>query len=130
MFTGLGAVVGLLGTLAGKGFESYEKKQDRKHELNLFKLQKEISHDEKIAKLDSNTTAIVKTAQKIKLPNAQYSLWVNNIRGLFRPFITLLLVGSCITLAFMQLDIHPSIIVMAEATSTFWFGGKAVNKIK
>lgn len=146
----LGPIFGLVGTLGGRALDIKAKKQDYEHEMKKFEHEVNMRAQERIAKQEENEQAmelnsaltesdIAKTivtgsydGLKASLEaDASYkpSQWVENIRTLIRPGLTVGLGLVTAALAWtmtadVQATVVSSIISQFMLASTWWFGDR------
>lgn len=111
---GSGGVLGLLGSVVGGFFRGREAREQRERlrmeydqELALQKLQieagkAETERDLAVANLDGSWRNL-ETSMKAEMAATASSGWVRDVKALFRPFLTLLLVMVTATLLFVLL---------------------------
>lgn len=137
-----GGATGLIGTLIGKGFAIWELKEKRKnlameqaHELALQERQAalrktEMESELAIADLNAWQAGRVASYQQAG-PIGESYRWVNAVRGLTRPVLTVLLLaltGVVFMLAVdvgMQSDIVNQIVYLTAMAVAWWFGDRA-----
>jgi len=155
----LGAIVGLLGSFLPKAIELYKDRQDKKHELELLKLQMEQA--EKMTQLHIEEAKAMawleadKQAYMIGKPEFQPTgkTWLDAIQILsvvynstVRPTITYLLIGFYIIVKYaMIISLINSGTTWVEAVKVvyssedsefvsavvaFWFGSRALFRLK
>ncbi len=152
---GSGGIFGVLGSVTGGVFKFMNRKQDmkeaqaeRQHELNLYEKQKEQTQMENEFEIDQineqGSWDGLAASYGLQITSPDCSMWVNNIKSLFRPFLTTLLV--CIS-AFIiwwllhndqgiltQVELNEllkyavnSIVFSACTAVTWWFGDRALS---
>ena len=142
---------GLLGTLLGfggsfftkiislfeDGLKSKEEDKKRAHEIKLLELQfnqqitlkqKEIEGESHVAEVSAQA-AIKEASYKHDTDYGEPSQWAINILRLFRPCLTLLLVGIVFVIYFnsqanMREAITLSLIELSATALTWWFGDR------
>jgi len=137
---GLGALGGVVSALFAEGFKAFTKHTDRKHELKLLELQKEIGERETereviVATLKTDERS-VRSAREHDMFVTKTSLWVANLRASLRPCVTYMVILLAFILFFsspgavseIQSRIIESFMVLMEATTTFWFAGRAMGR--
>ena len=134
----LGSVLGFATSFAPKIFQFLENKQDHKQELERMKLsaelQKEIAGqklqaDMMLAKIATNQDVIKHDAS---LQNT--AVWVQNIRALMRPMLTIGILGVyayCLIQndsVFLASTAFIGIEAMTATAWSFWFGERLQKK--
>jgi hypothetical protein len=82
MFTGIGALFGVLGSGINRGLSMIEAKQQAKYD------KEKRSDDFELAKMSAGKESIVASYDHDKSLGQNVSVWVSNIRALVRPAIT------------------------------------------
>jgi hypothetical protein len=141
-----GAMSGILGSVLGKAMEFLKMRQqakeateDRKHELALLEMTRKQAADQGERELEA---AEASAATEIKAASYAHdvaggeSQWVTNVLRLFRPAITLFLVGVGSIFFFFVSDemlikdlpikavIVESVLYAASAAVFWWFGDR------
>jgi len=123
MFTGIGALFGILGSGINRGISIYENKQQAG-------IDKERRTDEyEAAKLNASKDSLIASYDHDKSIGANVSVWVANIRALVRPAITAYAFLFC-SFIYFTIDIETKkilAIVMFELLNTvvaWWFADR------
>ncbi len=142
-----GGLVGLIGSVASKGFSIFDKLQDIKekkidyqHELDLFDKQAAL----KTAEME-NELAITQSSGDREAQVASYTQDTNigvpsqiiiNMLRLVRPFLTLVLVLFLGVIYYntpegeLRTEIVDNIVFCAATSLTWWFGSRPVDRNK
>ncbi len=145
MVTGLiGGVVGLLGNFLTRGADIFERSLERKekaaersHELVLLDMQMKAQREEtenelliiKQAADEATFTTSIRHDQSIR---SSYK-WVNAVRSLVRPTLTLGLVLASYSIYYtadvgVKAMITASLLEMTAAAIAWWFGSRSNQK--
>lgn len=145
MITGLvGGIVGLLGNFLTRGFDVFdrhlerrEKAEERAHELTLLQMQMQAERQETenellIAKQSADEATFTTSIQHDRSIKESYA-WVNAVRALVRPVLTLgLVVVSYAIYYSADMDtrtiITASLLEMTAASIAWWFGSRSTQK--
>ena len=139
---GLGALGGVLSAMVSEGFKLFKASGERKHELKLLDLQLAIGQQETerevaISSIEAERDALVNSREHdMAIQNT--SLWVADLRASLRPFVTYFVIVVAFVIFFnskenpteIQKVITSSFMLLMEATTTFWFTGRALGKSK
>lgn len=93
-----GGIFGVVGSLLGGIFKAYQKKQEHRQQLEMMEMQMKIKSQEGSW---SGLTASIAADTSI---SANVHTWVNDLRGLYRPFLTTCLVAGSVYVFFMLLS--------------------------
>ncbi len=141
-----GGLFGLAGSLIKKVMAFFEMKQKNAHELEVLRLEQanmrmEIEARRHIAEIDLERD--IETSADESLQSAiqaegrlRSSNWVNDVRGLVRPLLTLMLL--IVTTSFWYNTDDPTIearlanelVFMTSAAVLFWFGDRPSGRRK
>jgi len=152
---GGGGILGLFGSIVNRGMSYFERKEDRKHELALAALEEAKDnrrHAHEVALHQLNIETLGKETEKEVLiareagrwqgleashasteranENFKGSVWVEDMKGATRPFITLLLWVLVLVVFFFvpseaKVTIISVVIFCAATATTWWFGDRA-----
>ena len=147
-----GPLLGILGSLASGWFkmkekeaEALERQYDRGHELALLELQGEQRSQDRegelaIAQADAASRQVTASMRHDIELTKRESQWVTNIKALFRPGITLILVLLDAAMFFKGVevaDLTPiremivtGIVFLTEVAVTWWFGDRAREALR
>jgi hypothetical protein len=131
-----GGVTGLFGTLLGRVANIFEKKQDRAFILQKYQLDAKLRSIETEKQLELQ---YINTSQKSLQASYKHdsnilvnSDWVNNIRALVRPVLTILL---WLLIAAIYFNLEPiddekgviveTIIYCTTTATVWWFGDRS-----
>jgi len=123
MFTGVGAIFGILGSAVNRGISIYENKQQAKID------EKRRSDEFEMKKLDAGKESVVASYDHDKQLGSGVSQWVANIRALVRPVITAY-AFVFMTLIYFNIDasgravILGSIAELLNVVVTWWFADR------
>lgn len=158
---GSGGIAGLAGSVIGTVAKIFQAKQERaarkdewQHELKLIEMQMQQAAGETENELKITTAAteakIREGSYRLPVTVSNVSTWVNNIRALFRPFLTLTLDLAAVAVLLIiiwDLDggriavalssdspiaelitymVH-SLFFTSSAATAWWFGDRALN---
>lgn len=153
-----GGLLGLVGSVVGAGFKLWQARQERlaraqefEQELKLQQLQmergdRETENELKIQQSKGSWEGLV-ASYRSEVPPQHVATWVNNVRSLFRPFLTLALwllavwvfrrivepdfIGWAEQLpAYVQELVRycvESIFFSATTATVWWFGDRALS---
>lgn len=148
----LGSLVGGLFRIAPEVLKWLDRKDDRKHELEMFKLQTDLEKvrgtirlDEKYVEHSTAQISAIETAFKTQADEAGKSYkWVAALSALVRPVVTYVLFGlyvvfkiTLITYAITSGGAWPEVIIknwtvedfgLLNMILTFWFLGRSIEK--
>lgn len=104
----LGSVVGVVGKYLQRKQQAVEEDKERQHELALLKLQQqnrnaETENELAIANQEADA-AIREGSYNVAVTVSSVHMWVNDVRALFRPFITLSLVAASMVVLYWMLE--------------------------
>jgi len=131
-----GGVTGLFGTLVGRVANIFEKKQERAFILEKYQLDAKLRSIETEKQLE---LTYLNTSQKSLQASYKHdasiivkSEWINNIRALVRPVLTLLL-WLLVAAIFFNLEavddekglIVETVIYAATTATVWWFGDRS-----
>jgi hypothetical protein len=131
-----GGVTGLFGTLVGRVASIFEKKQERAFILEKYQLDAKLRSIETEKQLE---LTYLNTSQKSLQASYKHdssiivkSEWINNIRALVRPVLTLLL-WLLVAAIFFNLEavddekglIVETVIYAATTATVWWFGDRS-----
>ena len=136
-----GGIFGLIGTFAGRALNIWERREAREdrriqnaHELVLIDAQARVRAQEteqEIVRIQTEGS-YSGLAESLRHDTSLdgTSQWVNNIRSLVRPTLTLVLGGLLGALAFvgvdeMQMTAVEAVVFSAVTAVTWWFGDRA-----
>ena len=148
-----GGLFGLLGSVVG-AFAKYKQEQQRQaweekqqqYELQLLDMQmkqraQETEHELAIV-AQEGSWAGMKSSQELAMSHGETSVWVNNLKSLFRPFLTLTLWIISLYLLWSladdnkylsQMEVEElmkymvySIYFSASTATVWWFGDRAL----
>ena len=149
-----GGLFGLLGSVLGFGTKWLQSRQEEKsrgkeraHEIEILRMQramdqKESEEELKILEMQTSNEVLTSSYQMpIAIQNVH--MWVNDIRGLFRPFLTIYLniiafvvlltmVGGSSDIMDDPLTsymVH-SLFFAANTATVWWFGDRALSAPK
>lgn len=149
-----GGLLGLLGPLAGRAIGIWEKKENRKdaeleraqevrrwgHEkelLNIQMTQAAEGHEQdfEMRQLDASGAGLTASLEAEKAIGAVPG-WVNSVRALIRPFLTLETQIVLVTVYFfsaakrpdLEAQIVETLVFSASTTLLWWFGERAQRK--
>lgn len=149
-----GGILGVVGSVFGAVGQYFARKQEmqeavfeRAHELKLMEFemqQSKVETENELAILQSQADAISKEkSYGLKNTSRHASTWVNNLRSLFRPFLTVALWGLTLTVLliimkspglFSSYEINEilkyvvySIVFSATTATVWWFGDRALQ---
>lgn len=147
-----GPIMGLLGSVVSAFTKEREhkmnledKRADQAHELALLSKHAaqrgaELENDRAIAEADAVSRSVVASFQHDAASAGHSYPWVDAIKTLFRPAITLLLVAlagaiyftfdAATTINALQEHIVYSILFLGEVAVTWWFADRARNSIR
>lgn len=136
-----GGIFGLIGTFAGRALNIWERREDRAdrriqnaHELVLIDAQSRLRAQETEGEIVRLQTQGSYTGLAESLRHdasiGETSKWVNNIRSLVRPTMTLALGSLLGALAFvgvgeMQMTAVEAVVFSSVTAVTWWFGDRA-----
>ncbi|MEM6627199.1 MAG: hypothetical protein AAF719_10885 [Pseudomonadota bacterium] len=141
-----GGVFGLIGTLLGRGVSILERRQEYAqeqarwaHEASLLQLQMQKKRTETEAELlladASGSWSGLRASMEAEAAIGASYKWVNAVRGLTRPVLTVLLWGVA-TLVFFSSDaaargaIIETATFAATAATLWWFGDRGVDRFR
>lgn len=157
---GSGGLFGLLGSIVGVAAKYLQKRQelkehnlDRQHELELIRLQMKSRNQETENELEivKQEADMIQRSSSYRMPivTSNVHTWVNDIRALFRPFLTVSLNGAAVfiliylmsnmegELAQMLTSDNPvaelvtymvhSLFFVASTATVWWFGDRALT---
>lgn len=137
-----GGLLGAVTTGAKMALNYKEKKLELEHELRMVDKQNEqikLENEarERIVTLETESAENIAAEKSLQTAieaedNIKASRWVNNIRGMTRPFLTLLLV--CLTAAIwfstedktLEMKLAEEISLLCGVAISYWFGRKLV----
>lgn len=139
-----GGLFGLIGTALGRAAGYFEKRQSHAHdrdrwahEAHLITLQKEAAKEESetalmIAEADGRWAGLLASIKADAAAGPSY-LWVNAVRGLTRPALTLLLwiIAAGIFVAADEsgrAEIVETATFAATAATLWWFGDRGPKR--
>lgn len=139
-----GGIVGVVGSVVGRGIGIFEKKQDHKHQVEVQKLAG--SQAVEMAKLGMDQTQLDMFGEQVKgsyeglsksiddqtTLSGKASQWVTDVLALFRPGLTTLLVGLTATLAVMTNDqaVWSDVTFLTATAITWWFGDRQTKQFR
>lgn len=123
MFTGIGAVLGIVGSAVNRGIGIYENKQKAKI------AEKKRSDQYEMAKLNAGKDSVVASYDHDKKLGEGVNQWVSNIRALVRPAIT---AYAFVFMTLIYVNIHAegkliilgSIAELLNTVVTWWFADR------
>lgn len=144
----LGPVAGLAGSVVTSIFKEREaksalelKKIDQSHELMLLDRQAaaraaETENERAIVEIDATARGVAASYAHDMASSGKSYAWVEAIKGLFRPFITILLISLAGAIYFtidpfvsaineLQQHIVYSVLFLMEVAVTWWFADRA-----
>lgn len=118
-----GGVLGLVGQLATGWLHLKEKAQENAHELALIEAQKGLAVEQ------ANATAFAASQQAEATTAANVSPWAANIKTLWRPALTLLLLILTAGIYYsaaadVRAEISGDIVTATTACIFWWFGSR------
>ncbi len=132
-----GGATGIMGSLINKFTNLWDKKLDHKFILAKYELDAKIRAQESdnllISKKVKYQTQMLQASYQHDIHHQHTSLWVNNIRSLIRPILTLLLWLIVILIWFNLPDmvnyqqIITTILYAATTATTWWFGDRYIK---
>ncbi len=154
----LGAILGLAGSIVPELIKIYKDRQDKKHELEILRLQMEMQaqgHQQRLEEIvvaaDLRESESARQFAPVYKPEATGRWWYDLImlltyvfNSLVRPTITYLMVGIYMTVKYAQIKmaqtsgvnfLHALVEVWTENDTmlvflvlTFWFGGRQIMR--
>lgn len=125
---GLGAITGVVMTIAEKGIKIWDEKKQREHELALFDAQAKFKADEAVAEARVAEANMQTASYQMKMTSDDVPQWVNTVKTLFRPTMTLV---ALILFALDEFHFKTGSVVLAylaETSFVWWFGNRAINR--
>jgi hypothetical protein len=128
MITLLGSLLGFFSGIIPGILDYFSKKDDRAFQLKKLEMMQSMNRDNLEHQLDKIHMVEANKPSDIK--------WVEAIRGLVRPAITFVFIGLLCTHLWLEYQSWYSfewteeLQVIFATIISFWFGNRAVNKIK
>ena len=123
MFSGIGAVFGILGSGINRGLSIYENKQQAKID------EKKRSDNYELAKMTAGKESVVASYDHDKTLGQNVSQWVANIRALVRPVITAY-AFAFVTIIYFNITVDGKTLILASILEllntvvTWWFADR------
>lgn len=123
MFTGIGAVFGIVGSAVNRGISIFEAKQQAKID------EKKRSDQFEMAKLNAGKDSVVASYDHDKSLGQNVSTWVANIRALVRPAITAY-AFVFMTLIYVSIEAEGKMLILGSIAEllntvvTWWFADR------
>ena len=152
IFTLMGSALGLLGATVPKIFDMVDDHQDRKHELEMVKLNIEASKVQHTLKLEEiNAQADIAQSRAIYKHDSSIQTtpggFINGLRGSVRPLVTYIFLSwfistkafalyALVSLEGIMISAAMPIIyddgsaALFSCIVSFWFGSRSYNKFK
>lgn len=132
-----GGLLGLLGTAVNFGLGYFQKKQEHAQYIERAKLEGELNAAKTAGEVavarESGAAAAFTASVNTEASIGKTYQWVNAVRALTRPGLTLLLL--CLTWVlyysadeFTQSYIAQNIVITAVASVTWWFGQRQLDR--
>jgi len=123
MFTGVGALFGILGSGLNRGISYFETKQQAKID------EKVRSDNYELAKMNAGKDSVVASYEHDKSLGDNVSRWVSNIRALVRPTITAY-AFVFMTLIYVSIEAEGKMVILGTIAEllntvvTWWFADR------
>lgn len=123
MFTGIGALFGIVGSAVNRGISIYENKQNAKID------EKRRSDEYEMAKLGASKETNVASYQHDSKLGEGVSQWVANIRALVRPSITgyafiFMTYVYCVSAFEIKAQIALALVELLNTVVAWWFADR------